>query len=47
LINEDKYGDLVAQNIHTTDGGYMIEAGEKPVDTLNQVIEKLMSYFSD
>jgi OmcA/MtrC family decaheme c-type cytochrome len=47
LINEDKYGDLVSFNIHTTQGGYMVEAGEKPADTLNQVIEKLMSYFSD
>lgn len=45
LINEDKYGDLVAFNIHTTQGGYMIEPEEDAASTLHVVIEKIMSLF--
>ena len=45
LINEDAYGELVAFNKHITQGGYMIEAGEKPADTLQSVIDQVMGLF--
>jgi OmcA/MtrC family decaheme c-type cytochrome len=45
LINEDKYGDLVAFNVHTAQGGYMIEPEEDASSTLTAVIEKVMTLF--
>ena len=44
-INEDKAGDLAVLNQHFEQGGYLIEAGEKPVDTLMGVINKVMALF--
>ena len=41
LINEDNASELISFNQHTKQGGYLIEAGEKPVDTLNAVIEEM------
>jgi OmcA/MtrC family decaheme c-type cytochrome len=45
LINEDKYGDLVAFNVHTAQGGYMIEPQEDASSALSAVIEKVMALF--
>ena len=33
LINEDAYGELVALDWHLSQGGYTVEAGEKPAET--------------
>lgn len=45
LINEDAVGELIPFNVHTDDGGYMVEAGEKPVDTLMSVIDQIVESF--
>ena len=44
-INEDKAGDLAILNQHFEQGGYLIPAGDKPVDTLMGVINKVMALF--
>ncbi len=45
MINEDAEAELVAFNVHTQNGGYMVPAGEKPVDTLMKVINDIMAVF--
>ena len=45
LINEDNAGELAVLNTHFQNGGYQIEAGENPVDTLIAAIEKMMAFF--
>jgi hypothetical protein len=45
LINEDSAGGLAVLNLHLTQGGYMIEAGDDAGGTLNTVIEKVMALF--
>jgi OmcA/MtrC family decaheme c-type cytochrome len=45
LINEDKFGDLTALNLHFKQGGYMLDASEKPGDVLMGAIDKMMSLF--
>jgi OmcA/MtrC family decaheme c-type cytochrome len=45
LINEDAFGELVAFNIHTVQGGYMIEAGEDPAGALSETITNIMEFF--
>ena len=45
LINEDAASELISFMQHTKQGGYLIEAGEKPVDTLTAVIEEIMALF--
>lgn len=45
LINEDEVSKLISFNQHTKQGGYLIEAGEDPVDTLNTVIDTIMALF--
>ena len=45
MINEDKAGELAMLNQHFEQGGYLIPAGEKPVDTLMSVIDKVMALF--
>ena len=45
LINEDAAGELAVLTKHFQDGGYLIEAGEKPVDTLMGVISQMMAFF--
>lgn len=45
LINEDKYGELVALNVHMTQGGYMIEPVEEPSSALAEVIQQIMVLF--
>jgi hypothetical protein len=45
LINEGNAGELAVFNIYVTQGGYMVEAGEQPVDTLNTVIEQIRDIF--
>ena len=45
LINEDAAGELIAFNQHIKDGGYMVPAGEKPLETLQQIISEIMAYF--
>ncbi|MBC7260235.1 MAG: hypothetical protein H5T65_13455 [Chloroflexi bacterium] len=44
-INEDAVAELVAFNVHTQNGGYLVEAGENPVDTLMKVIDEVMGAF--
>ena len=45
LINEDKAGELHLFNQHTTQGGYMVEAGEDATGTLQGVIDQMMAIF--
>jgi OmcA/MtrC family decaheme c-type cytochrome len=45
LIKEDSADGLAAFNLHMAQGGYMVEAGEKPGDTLNTIIGKIMAFF--
>jgi hypothetical protein len=45
LINEDKASELLLFNLHTTQGGYMVEAGEDAVSTLTNVIDEVMAFF--
>lgn len=44
-INEDAVGELVSFNVHTQNGGYLVEAGENPVDTLMKVMDEVMGAF--
>ena len=45
LINEDSAGGLAIFNLHTTQGGYMVEAGEDPDSTLMNIINEIMALF--
>jgi len=45
LINEDSAGGLAVLNLHMTQGGYMVEAGEDANGTLNTVIDQIMALF--
>jgi len=45
LINEDNANGLALFMRHTAQYGYMIEAGEKPVDTLMSVFDQIMALF--
>jgi OmcA/MtrC family decaheme c-type cytochrome len=45
VIIEDKPGELAMLFRHWTDGGYVVESGEKPVDTLSMVIGKIKDIF--
>jgi OmcA/MtrC family decaheme c-type cytochrome len=45
LINEDSAGGLAVFNLHTTQGGYIIEAGEDATSTLNTMIDQIMAIF--
>ncbi|TFG71843.1 MAG: hypothetical protein E4H27_03780 [Anaerolineales bacterium] len=45
LINEDLAGDLTMLNLHMTQGGYRVEAGEDASGTLQSVIDQIMSLF--
>ncbi len=45
LINEDAVGELIPFNIHTAQGGYMIDAGDVPSATLNSVIDQIITSF--
>ncbi len=45
LINEDEASELISLNQHMKQGGYMIEAGDDPVATLNDVTQQIMSLF--
>ena len=45
LINEDKASDLLLFNLHTTQGGYMVETGEDAQGTLMNVINEVMAFF--
>lgn len=45
LIKHDNANGLALFNLHTTKYGYMVEAGEKPVDTLNSVFDQIMALF--
>jgi OmcA/MtrC family decaheme c-type cytochrome len=47
LIKEDNANGLALFNRHTAQYGYMIEAGEKPLDTLNSVFDQIMALFKD
>ena len=45
MINEDKAGGLAVLNKHFAQGGYLVPAGEKPVDTWKSVTDQVMSLF--
>ena len=45
LINEDKAGGLAVLNQHFEQGGYLVPAGEKPVDTWTSITNQVMSLF--
>jgi mono/diheme cytochrome c family protein len=45
LIKEDEAGELLAFNVHTQNGGYLVEAGETPSTTLMDVINQMMAFF--
>ena len=45
LINEDAAGDLAVLNLHMTEGGYRVEAGDDPTATLQSVIDQIMALF--
>ncbi len=45
MIKEDDVSKLVAFIQHTRQGGYMIEAGEDPLSTLQKVIDEIMALF--
>jgi hypothetical protein len=45
LINEDAAGELTLFNLHSEQGGYLIEAGEDDVATLMSVIDEIMAIF--
>jgi hypothetical protein len=45
LINEDAAGELLLFNLHTTQGGYLIEGGEDASSTLDNVINEIMALF--
>lgn len=45
LINEDNVAGLLSFNRHARMGGYLIEAGEDPVGTLNATIQEIMANF--
>jgi OmcA/MtrC family decaheme c-type cytochrome len=45
LINEDDAGKLMLFNLHTTQGGYMVEAGEDATSTLMDIINQIMALF--
>ncbi len=45
LINEDNAGGLAVLNQHFAQGGYLIEGGKKPADTLNKAINEMMAIF--
>ncbi len=45
LIKEDEASELIVLNEHMKQGGYLIEAGEKPADTLSAVIDEIMAIF--
>jgi OmcA/MtrC family decaheme c-type cytochrome len=45
MINEDAAGMLIPFNVHTANGGYMIDAGDVPTATLNTVIDQIITSF--
>jgi hypothetical protein len=45
LIKEDNAQGLALFNQHTAQYGYMLEAGEKPSDTLTSVFDQIMALF--
>lgn len=45
LIKEDEASELISLNQHMKQGGYLIEGGETPSDTLSAVIEEVMTIF--
>jgi OmcA/MtrC family decaheme c-type cytochrome len=45
LIKDDNAQGLALFNLHTAQYGYMVEAGEQPLDTLNSVFDQIMALF--
>jgi hypothetical protein len=45
LINEDNAVELWSLNQHVKNGGYFIDAGKKPLVTLQNVIDEVMALF--
>jgi hypothetical protein len=45
LINQDSVGWFAMLNQHLSQGGYTVEVGDKPADTLMGVIKQMMSMF--
>ncbi len=44
-IKEDEASELMLFNLHTDQGGYLIDAGEDPSATLATVIDEIMAIF--
>jgi OmcA/MtrC family decaheme c-type cytochrome len=45
LINEDNAGELAVFNVHTQQGGYLVDAGDDPSGTLGTIIDQIMAIF--
>jgi hypothetical protein len=45
LINEDAAGDLTLFNLHTEQGGYLVEGGEDANSTLSSIVDEIMAIF--
>jgi hypothetical protein len=45
LIKEDKAGEFAILKQHMQQGGYLVEAGEQPAETLQTVIDEMMALF--
>jgi hypothetical protein len=45
MINADNVSELQSFFQHTEMGGYLVEAGETPLDTLTTTFEEIRSYF--
>jgi hypothetical protein len=45
LVNEDDANGLVSFRQHIQQGGYIVEAGKTPLDTLSKVIDQVMAFF--
>jgi OmcA/MtrC family decaheme c-type cytochrome len=45
IINEDEASELLLYNLHTQQGGYLVEGGEDSSVTLATVIDEIMAFF--
>ncbi len=45
MINEDAAGELMSFNGHIKLGGYLVEAGKNPAETLWATINQIMGIF--
>jgi hypothetical protein len=45
MIKEDEAGQLIQFNLHTQQGGYLVEAGKNASKTVMSVIDQIMAIF--